>query len=246
VIHDSDAVPGLTNRILARYASYIGTGSPIENYPNYKKDITKYVGIPVRPEFKVLSAKQKINAKEQFNFLPDKKLVVVVGGGLGSRNLNEAALTVASDIISNGVQMLIISGDQAFTIDGSLMPDIQTIPFVTDNMPKLLGAADVVVTRAGATFLAELAMVAAAVIIIPNHHLAGDHQTKNAKLYKTANAALVINPRVLEESPEILGVDILKVINDEKLSKKLSQNLRRFVKPDALEQMTKMILEAAK
>ncbi|MDR1969969.1 MAG: glycosyltransferase [Candidatus Nomurabacteria bacterium] len=247
VIHDSDSVPGLANRILARYASRIGTGLPIENYPNYKKDITKYVGIPVRQGFKVYNAKQKAKAKENFGFLPNKKLVVVVGGGLGSRNLNQAALDAAPNIVEAGLQMLIVSGaDKPLVIDENLQPNVREVSFIADRMPELLGAADIVVTRAGAAFLAELAAVAASIIIVPNRHLAGDHQTKNADIYKTADAALVIDSRELEKSAAPLADSILRIANDDSLNKKLSQNLHKFAKPDALEQMIKMILGVAK
>jgi len=247
VIHDSDAVPGLANRILARYANRIGTGLPTENYPNYKKDITKYVGIPIREGFKILNTEQKTNAKKLFNFLPDKKLVVIIGGGLGSRSLNRAALKVAPNIVKKGMQMMIVSGtDEPLKIDGDLASNVHTAPFVTDEMPQLLGVADVVVTRAGATFLAELAAVAAPIIIVPNRHLTGDHQTKNAAIYQAADAALVIDPRELEKSPTILEDNILKIISDENYSKKLSQNLHKFAKTDALEQMVEMVLGAIK
>ena len=247
VIHDSDAVPGLANRILARYANRIGTGLPVENYPNYKKDITKYVGIPVRKNFKILNTKQKADVKKVFNFSPNKKLVVIIGGGLGSHSLNKTALIIAPDIARADLQMLIVSGaDESLTIEDDLTINIHTVPFVTDGMSELLGAADVVVTRAGATFLAELATVAASVIIVPNHHLAGDHQTKNAAIYEMAGAALVIDPRELEKSATVLKDNILKVVNDENYSKKLSQNLHKFAKADALERMVEMILGAIK
>lgn len=247
VIHDSDAVPGLANRILSRYATQIGTGLSVKNYPSYREDITKCVGIPVREGFRVLTIKQKVEAKKLFNFSPDKKLIVVIGGGLGAKNLNQAALTIASDMAKEGLQMLIVSGeDDSFKIDADLIANIRVVSFVTDEMPKLLGAADVVVTRAGATFLAELAAVAAPIIIVPNQHLAGDHQTKNATVYQKASAALVINSHELEKSPAILGDYIFKVVNDENLRKKLSQNLHKFAKPDALKQVVEMILGAVK
>ncbi|MCL2174265.1 glycosyltransferase, partial [Candidatus Saccharibacteria bacterium] len=167
VIHDSDIVPGLTNRVLARYANRIGTGAPIENYPTYKKNITKHVGIPVREEFKILNAQQKAQVKKDFDFSPDKKLVVVIGGGLGSKRLNQAALEIAPRLVPENLQMLIVSGaGRSLTIASDLAPNVRAVPFMASELPKLLGAADVVVTRAGATFLAELATVAASIIIV--------------------------------------------------------------------------------
>jgi UDP-N-acetylglucosamine:LPS N-acetylglucosamine transferase len=79
---------------------------------------------------------------------------------------------------------------------------------------------------------------------VPNHHLTGDHQSKNAAVYMAADAALVIDPRSL--SPNVLADNVLKIVENEKLREKLKQNLHKFAKKDALAQMVTMILEVAK
>src|SRR5664279_4351599 len=80
VIHDSDAYPGLTNRVLARFAQAIATGAPLKHYP-YPASKTRYVGIPIASDFIPLSSAQQAEVKKELGFDPDKPLVVVTGGG---------------------------------------------------------------------------------------------------------------------------------------------------------------------
>ncbi len=87
VIHDSDAHPGLTNRVLARFATSIGTGAPLEYYA-YPRHKAEYVGIPVASEFKPFSAPAQRAAKIEWGITPAQPLLVVTGGGLGARRLN--------------------------------------------------------------------------------------------------------------------------------------------------------------
>lgn len=245
VIHDSDTVPGLTNRVLARWACAIGTGAPIENYPNYDPKITRFIGIPVRPEFRKLSARQKAAAKKLFKLDADKPLVLAIGGGGGAREINETVLQIAPELVRGGAQIFIVAGKNGRDNLAAPIPAGVTVAdFVSDDMARLLGAADVVVTRAGATFLAELAAVGAAAIIVPSPYLAGDHQTKNAAVYEKAGAAVVLNQKALAQNPEILAREIIKLLNDKNLREKLGKNLAKFAKPDALAAMADLILKA--
>ena len=245
VIHDSDIIPGLTNRVLARYANYIGTGAPLENYPNYPPTRTRFVGIPVRQEFRKLSTNEKLAVKEKHGFGGHKKLVLVTGGGLGSSDLNAAASEQAPEIIRHGAQILLITGENkditAPEIDG-----LEVKPFLADDYPEVTAAADIVVTRAGATAMAELASIGAVAIIVPNPFLAGDHQTKNASAWSKADAAIVIKQKDLRARPELLSTEVVRLLEDEELRSRLSKNLAKFARPDALDQMVEMILEAVK
>jgi UDP-N-acetylglucosamine--N-acetylmuramyl-(pentapeptide) pyrophosphoryl-undecaprenol N-acetylglucosamine transferase len=245
VIHDSDVVPGLTNRILARYASYIGTGVPLENYPNYPRAKTKFVGIPVRPEFHKLSAAEKLAVKEKYGFSKDKKLVFVTGGGLGSSDLNEAVIKKAPQIINHNTQILLLTGENRDVVDPTI-DGLRLESFLTDDYPNIVASADIVITRAGATAMAELASLGAVAIIVPNPFLAGDHQTKNALIWQQANAAIVIEQKNLRAHPDLLLTEVVKLLNDEKLRLHLSHNLAKFARPNALDQMVEMILGAVK
>jgi UDP-N-acetylglucosamine--N-acetylmuramyl-(pentapeptide) pyrophosphoryl-undecaprenol N-acetylglucosamine transferase len=129
-----------------------------------------------------------------------------------------------------------------------MMPDIEGLraeSFLTDDYPSVAAVADIVITRAGATAMAEFAALGAVAIIVPNPFLAGDHQTKNATIWQKANAAVVIEQKALRVQPELLSKEVVKLLNDEKLRSKLSKNLAEFARPGALKQMVRMILEAA-
>ena len=247
VIHDSDTVPGLTNRVLARFATAIGTGAPVENYPGYPKSKTKFVGIPVRPEFKHLDEKERESAKKHLGLDSKKPLIFATGGGLGATELNAAVAKNAAEIIKNDTQILLLTGKgKTVDVPSDLKKDFVTKDFLTDDFALATSAADIAVVRAGATSMAELAAVGAAVIIIPSPYLSGDHQTKNAAVYGKAEAAVVLNQKELDQEPELLAKAILELLNDKDLHKKLGQNLAKFARPNALQEMVDMILKAAK
>lgn len=243
VIHDSDSHPGLTNRILARYATKIGTGAPIEYYPSYPKSRTKFVGIPIRDEFRRLSPAQKHDGKKLFGFDPKRPLVVSIGGGLGAEAINDAVLALAP-MLAKKTQILHITGARDYDKISQLDPHIdgyKIVPFQSENVGVLLGCADVVVTRAGATTIAELAAVAATTILVPSPYLAADHQTKNAKIYVDARAAVMVDEREFGKDARLLGGAIVQLLDDAQMRKTLGGDLHKFARPNALSDMVDMI-----
>ena len=121
---------------------------------------------------------------------------------------------------------------------------VQVLEF-TSQVTAYEQAADVVVTRAGATTMAELAAIGAATIIVPSPYLAGDHQTKNAKVYEKAGAAVVLNEFDMKEKPVILYDAIKDLLDNKAKRNKLAKNLQTFARPDAVDGMAKMILRTA-
>lgn len=122
---------------------------------------------------------------------------------------------------------------------------VQVLEF-TNQVTAYEQAADVVVTRAGATTMAELAAIGVATIIVPSPYLAGDHQTKNAQVYEKAGAAVVLNEFDLRDRPSLLYNAVSDLLNDKARRNKLAKNLHTFAKPDALDSMVQMILGACK
>lgn len=246
VIHDSDTTPGLTNRILARFARAIGTGAPVENYPTYPKNRTHYVGIPLRPEFHILSTTEKMQGKKRFGFAPDRNLIVALGGGQGARTINDTVIRL-TPWLNEKAQILVIAGkdDYQRAEAANQNPNLKVMPFVTDNLAELIGSADAVVSRAGATFLAELAAVAAPVILVPSPHLAGNHQMKNAAVYARKKAAIVVDEREFGDEARSLLNAINELLSNDKLRAELSRNLHKFSKPNATRDIAKLILEEA-
>jgi len=247
VIHDSDAHPGLANRILARWATSIATGSPIENYP-YPKARTKYVGIPVDASFKPVTATQQQSLKASLGMHDTKKpLVVVTGGGLGARNINRAIIAIAPKLLDK-VAIMHITGDLTYQETLAKAPehiDYFIKAFVSTGMATLFGAADVVVTRAGATAIQELAAMAKPVILIPNPLLTGGHQLKNAAVYAKSRAAVVVDEDSLVVNPLQLRKAIELLASHPDKSAELGKRLHAFAKPDAAVDMAALIVEAA-
>lgn len=249
VIHDSDTVPGLTNRVLAKYADAIGTGAPVENYPAYPRAKTKFIGIPVRAEVRSVTNQQRTKLKRQLVLDVERPLVLAMGGGLGAVAINQAMAANASRLMKLGSEVVLLAG-RGRTVELAAQDQLTRRYFHTyqfsDQVTALEQAATVVVTRAGATTMAELAAIGVPTIIIPSPYLAGDHQTKNAAVYQRAGAAVVLNEFAVAKQPELLYQAIAQLLDDEPRRRQLAANLHKFAKPNALGDMVDMILAAAK
>lgn len=243
VLHDSDAHPGLTNRLLSPFARAIGTGAPLEHY-SYPPERAKYVGIPVAPEFRPYSDDERRQLKQKLQFDPDRPLVVITGGGLGAGRINEAVVAIRDELLVEA-SVFLISGKLQYeqlkqTVDERDGWRLQA--FVYGNMAEVLAAADVVVTRAGATTLMELASLHKPTIIIPNGQLTAGHQLKNAKVYQDALAAVVVKEEELDVDNRILAKKIIGLLRSEKILRGLGRNFAAFSKPRAARDIAHMIL----
>ena len=248
VIHDSDAHPGLANRILSRWATTIATGSPVEHYP-YPKDKTHYVGIPVDPSFKPVTDAQRREYKAQLGFHDiSKPLIVVTGGGLGARTINSAVTSIAPQLTERAAIYHITGTVRHHEVMAHApeLIDYQIVPFVSTGMVPVLGAADIVVSRVGATTMQELAALAMPVIMVPNPYLTGGHQLKNARVYEEADAAVTVDEEELEKNPLLLRRAIEELLDDDTHRKHLGKALHAFARPDAALDMATLIVEAVR
>jgi UDP-N-acetylglucosamine--N-acetylmuramyl-(pentapeptide) pyrophosphoryl-undecaprenol N-acetylglucosamine transferase len=247
VIHDSDAHPGLTNRLLARQAAYITTGVPLKFY-NYPPAKSKYVGIPIASSFRPLALHEKQAVKRDLGFDENRPLLVVTGGGLGAKRLNDAIMA-NKNIIKRHANVLLVSGVGQYHELRELVQDSPKFilkSFISKDMNKIIGAADVVVARAGATTILELAAVEAPTILVPNVRLTGGHQVKNAQVYQEAGAALVVDEDRFNSKPgELIGA-IHDIINQPDLAAKLSKNIAKFARPQAAADVAKVLIGLAK
>ena len=248
VIHDSDAHPGLTNRILAKWATSIATGAPLKYYP-YPKEQTKYVGIPISPDFAPKTKIDRRTIKKKLGFDESKPLVVITGGGLGARRLNDVIATEL-DALLQTTSVLLISGVDQFNELKAITPQndqrFQLHEFISSGMAELLGAADIVVARAGATTILELAALGKPTILVPNGYLTGGHQLKNAAAYEEVGAVVVINEQELDSHPEIMTKEINTLLGSPDRLEELSKNILACAKPTAASDMADMIISAAK
>lgn len=246
VIHDSDAHPGLANRILARWAKRIATGAPLKYYP-YPKDISRYVGIPVQSNLTPVTLQQKNNLKKKIGVQTSKPLIVITGGGLGAERLNTAVVQSMPKLIQMASVILITGAgnyNEVRNVIGEDTDDMQIKGFVSGNMHEYLSAADIVVTRAGMTIIAELAAIGQATVLVPNAYLTGGHQLKNAKVYQDAKAALVLDEATLDENANVFEDTIYSLLNDTAKREAIARSLYTFARPDAARQVADMILSS--
>jgi UDP-N-acetylglucosamine--N-acetylmuramyl-(pentapeptide) pyrophosphoryl-undecaprenol N-acetylglucosamine transferase len=247
VIHDSDAHPGLTNRVLSRWAASIGTGAPLEYY-NYDAKRAHYVGVPIAGQFTPLTKTEQRVAKEEWGIAPDAPLLVVTGGGLGAARINQMVAKTLHELQRFTSVVLVAGAGQYDELRAQLPPDsnrFQLYPFVT-NMHSLLGAADVVVTRAGMTTILELAALQKPTILIPNAKLTGGHQLKNAKVYEDAQAVVVLNEEVAEAHP-VEFVEAVKTLLDQTTkAEAMAKRFHALSMPNAAAEMATLILKAVR
>jgi UDP-N-acetylglucosamine--N-acetylmuramyl-(pentapeptide) pyrophosphoryl-undecaprenol N-acetylglucosamine transferase len=247
VIHDSDAHPGLTNRILARWATAIGTGAPLEYY-HYPKSISTYTGIPINDDFKPYTKSQQWDAKRKWGIDPDKPLVVITGGGLGARRLNNTVVSISKQL-QKQASVILLSGVGQYEELKAQLPknnDHFQLHAFTNDMATLLGAADIVVTRAGATTILELAALAKPTILVPNAALTGGHQLKNAAVYEDAKAAVVLVEDAMVENPDMLLKAVNQLLDSPKETQAMAKRFATFSKPHAARDMARLILAARK
>ena len=254
IIHESDVVAGLANRILMKKATKVAFGMPIPE--DIQKEHKNYVwtGIPVGPEFKSVNPAQQISLKKAFSFNPDKPLVVITGGSQGSENLNEATRAILPELLKSA-SVGLVAGRKHYEdmVDlkkyenwekASLESNFRLWEFNT-TMNELMGAADVVVSRAGATTIAELATLKKAVILVPFAPLPGGHQVKNAERLVEAKAASMVNDLAMVDKPELLLQEIRHLIKSPRLRANMADRLHAEARSDATKHLAELILEEA-
>ena len=254
VTHDSDAVPGLANRIIGRWAAKHAVAMPVEHY-SYPKGRTTQVGNPVSDKYTLVTAALQKSYKESFGLPSDAQVVFVTGGGLGAHRLNMSVAALAKQLLGRHPQAVIlhISGRgkedeviQAYAkaLNESELERVVLEPFVTD-MYRYSGAADVSVVRAGANTLAELATQAKACIIVPNPQLTGGHQLKNAELLKERGAVTIVDDEAVSKNPELLLQQIEALLDSPQKRLELARNLHSTSFEDSAQQLAQIVLSVA-
>lgn len=254
VIHESDAVAGLANRILMKKAKKVAFGMPLpsevlEAHPNYV-----WTGIPVNPDFKSVNQAHQNSLKRAFSFNANQPLVVITGGSQGSENLNEATRAILPELLKF-TSVGLVAGRKHYEdmVDlkkyenwekASLESNFRIWEFNT-TMNELMGAADVVVSRAGATTIAEMAALKKAAILVPFERLPGGHQEKNAARLKDAKAASVISDIAMVSNPNLLLDEIRHLIKSPRLRTEMADRLHKEARTDAAHHLAKIILEEA-
>jgi UDP-N-acetylglucosamine--N-acetylmuramyl-(pentapeptide) pyrophosphoryl-undecaprenol N-acetylglucosamine transferase len=232
ILQEQNSYPGITNKILARKAHRICVAYPGMDrfFPPSRIVLT---GNPVRENLLVAGNKQK--ALSELELVEGKKTILVIGGSLGAGGINNGFIEGVQRIADRKyVQVLWQCGKYYFDalnkrIKEKEFSNIKLIPFIS-RMDLAYRAADVVVSRAGAGTISELALLGKASILVPSPNVSEDHQTKNAMALVKEGAALLVADH---ECVDQLVVKSLVLLDDKALQKELEAKIKKFAYPDS-------------
>ena len=233
VLQEQNSYAGLTNKLLAKKVQKICVAYPNMDkfFPSEKVVLT---GNPVRKDILDLAGK-KSDAISHFNLQAGKKTLLVLGGSLGARTLNDSMILNIQKLIDADVQVIWQCGKFYYEEMKSKLADIANSNNVLlfefmKEMDLAYAAADVVISRAGALSVSEISIAGKPTIFVPSPNVAEDHQTKNAKAMVDNHAAILVKDDIAREQ---LIDQALDLINDNEKQKGLSENIRTLAKPDA-------------
>lgn len=236
LIQEQNSYPGITNKWLGKKADTICVA--YENLERFfPADKIVFTGNPVRQDILEVDSKRE-EALAYFNLDPNKRTLLVIGGSLGARRINQLIAKEIDFLLGNDLQIIWQCGNlyMADYKHFSETENVQVLSFI-DRMDLIYAAADFVISRAGASSVSELCLVGKPVLFIPSPNVAEDHQTRNAKAIVDKKGALLLKESELDEKFEKVFNTLL---HDENLQKDLSVNIRKLAKPNA----TKDIVEA--
>lgn len=190
-IHDSNALPGKSNRMTSRWCSkvFIGMAAAAKFFPNNEVIVT---GTPVRDEINHLPSRE--DAARKFSLDPTRPIISVVGGSQGAVKLNDLVKNAYAHF-PQGVQVLHIAGaGDLARLESANSENYRVIGFC-DDMPAVFAASDIMICRSGASTLTEIARVGTPSILIPFPFAADDHQTKNAEVFSQAGAGILVQEK---------------------------------------------------
>lgn len=236
LIQEQNSYAGITNKLLSRKAKKICVAyDHMDRYfPAQKIVLT---GNPVRGNIAAM-LKDKAEALRFFGIENSRKVILIIGGSLGARSVNEAVISDISKIATSDVEVIWQTGQLYFKniqdrIEDTIPANVHMYEFLT-RMDLAYSAADVIVSRAGAGTISELCIVGRPVILVPSPNVAEDHQTKNALSLSEKGAAVLIPDKDINEK---LIPEAIRLINSSVECERLSVNIKKLAKPFATRQI---------
>lgn len=240
-IQEQNAYAGVTNKILSKAAKAIFTAYPkVAGFPAEK---IKFLGNPIRSTI-ISGMQETAQAKQKMGLHKDKLTILSVGGSLGSRTLNNAWESHLKEIVDKGYQLIWQTGkldykDIIEKTKDTVTRNILIREFIKD-MELAYSAADIIVSRAGAIAISELAVAQKPVLLVPFPFAAEDHQTKNAMNLVEKNAARMVKDSEMQEK---FWNTLSEICENENVRKEMSDNLEYFAKPNATKEIVDEIFK---
>jgi UDP-N-acetylglucosamine--N-acetylmuramyl-(pentapeptide) pyrophosphoryl-undecaprenol N-acetylglucosamine transferase len=244
LVHEQNVIPGLTNKFLSRYTSAIAVS--FEGSASYFKH--PKIVVTGNPRATEVAEAKGSNGRRSLDIGSHKRVILVVGGSRGAKAINQAFLEMVDKIENlKDCHFVYVTGEihyeeikKKITEKGALYPQITLQPFIY-NMPDVLAGTDIIINRAGASFLSEITSLGLPSIIIPSPHVTNNHQEKNARWLEKNGAAKVILEKEL--TGDTLYSTIVDLIQDEKSLNKMKQSSRALGHPEASSRIYQLIKE---
>jgi len=251
IAHESDSILGLANRIALKFIAKLAVGFEIGNYPQLPLKKLIFTGNPLRDDLASLGHFSKLAIKKEMGFSKDLPVVLIIGGSQGAKRINELVMEILARLLPY-CNLLHITGkagyketeEAASKISPKFRKNYKFFDFVGGDYGKFLSVADLVVSRAGANSITELAWAGKPAILIPLSSSAGEHQTKNARVLEQSGAAVVLDEKKIKSAD--LTRAILELLADEKKCHILSERIKRFFEPEAASKIASEVIKLAK
>ena len=244
LIQEQNSYAGVTNRLLAKSARAICVAyEKMDRY--FPADRIVLTGNPIRQHL-FSQSRDRGKDLEEFGLEDGKKVCLVVGGSLGARTLNQSLVDGLNKLDREDLQLIwqcgkLYHSEVEALVEKSGLKNIAVRPFIA-KMDRAYGAADVIISRAGAITISELCVIGKPVILVPSPNVAEDHQARNAEALVSCTAAMMIPDR---EAVEKLVDTMLDLMDDENRQQQLSNNIKQLGITDAAEriaaEVTKLI-----
>lgn len=245
LIHESDSNPGLANSILGKFANRVAVSYPqAEKY--FSSSQVVLTGNPLREDVGKGDAQK---ARKTFSLTEDKKVIFVVGGSLGARSINEKILNILPELLRK-YQVIHQTGEKNFEEVKHKAGELgikagyggyYPIAFYGEELKDILAVSDLVISRAGANSISEIAATAKPAIIIPLENAANNHQRMNAYSLAKVGACVVMEEGNLGEHMLMQKID--EIMESEELRNKLSENIKAFYHPDAADRIAQGLID---
>lgn len=242
LIQEQNSYAGATNKMMAKSAArFCVAYDGMEKF--FPKEKIVKTGNPVRANI-AFHNHDRNKSRDFFNLSPDKKTLLVIGGSLGARTINESIRDGISELEKQNIQLVWQTGKTHYEAlkKAGKYGHVRIFDFIRE-MNIAYDAADVIISRAGAIAISELCLIKKPVILVPSPNVAEDHQTKNALALVEKNAAWMVKDA---EAKQSLVKKVIELLGNEAEQKKLGANIGTLASPDAADLIAREVLALVK
>lgn len=244
VIQEQNSHAGLANRKLSGKVKHVCVAyDGMDKF--FDKDKIVFTGNPVRSDIIDLTADKRERGQKFFKLSPERKTILVLGGSLGARTINDAVINMLDLVIKEGMQVVWQTGkfyyDEMRNKLASYPQElVRAVEFISE-MDEAYACADVVISRAGALSISEICLAKKPLILVPSPNVVEDHQTKNAKALVDQDAAILVEDN---QARLLMLKEAIVLAKDDIRCKKLSENIAKMAKPNAAKEIVDTMISS--